>query len=146
MPRRDFDYFRELSESGRAGEPSFADSVVPIVEAGLADFIEGPGEVAGCLQAVEATGHTPGQMNYWLRSGGEAGVFCADIFHHPVQVLHPQLNTAFCVLPVEAKATRAAFLAEASAASALVMPCHFPPPHCGYIRRSGDRFIYEPAR
>jgi glyoxylase-like metal-dependent hydrolase (beta-lactamase superfamily II) len=146
MPRRDFDYFRELSESGRAGEPSFADSIAPVVDAGLVDFLEGPGEVAGCLQAVEAIGHTPGQMNYWLRSRGDVGVFCADIFHHPVQILHPNLNTAFCVLPAEARATRASFLAEASATSALIMPCHFPPPHCGYIRRRGDDFAYEPAR
>jgi glyoxylase-like metal-dependent hydrolase (beta-lactamase superfamily II) len=145
VPRRDFEFFRELSESGKAGDPSFRDSLLPVVDAGLADFVEGPGEIADCLQAVEAFGHTPGQMNYWLRSRGEVGVFCADIFHHPVQILNPGLNTAFCILPAEAKATRARFLVEASAESALIMPCHFPSPHCGYIRRNGEQFSFEPA-
>jgi len=145
MPKRDFAYFKELNDSGKAGEPSFSDSVMPIVEAGLADFIDGQAEIADCLQVADATGHTPGQLNYWLRSRGETGVFSADIFHHPVQILNPGLNTAFCVLPDEAKATRLKFLHEASRTGALVMPCHFPPPHCGFIRRQGDAFAYEPA-
>ncbi|MCV3205625.1 MBL fold metallo-hydrolase [Mesorhizobium sp. YC-39] len=145
MPRRDFDYFKDLSKSGRAGDSSFADSVLPIVQASLADFIDGQTEVADCLRVTDAIGHTPGQLNYWLRSGGEAGVFSADIFHHPVQILNPAWNTAFCVLADEAKSTRLRFLDEASKASALVMPCHFPPPHCGFIRRQGDGFAYEPA-
>lgn len=145
MPKRDFDYFKELSESGRAGEPSFSDSVLPILQAGLADFIEGQKEIADCLQVVDATGHTPGQLNFWLRSNGDSGVFSADVLHHPVQILNPGWNTAFCVLADEAKATRLKFLHEASAAGALVMPCHFPPPHCGFIRRQGDAFAYERA-
>ncbi|RDV05011.1 MBL fold metallo-hydrolase [Undibacter mobilis] len=145
MPKRDFDYFKDLSESGKAGEPSFSDSVQPILDAGLADFINGQAEVADCLQVTDAIGHTPGQLNYWLRSRGETGVFSADILHHPVQVLNPGWNTAFCVLPDEAKATRLKFLHEASRTEALVMPCHFPPPHCGFIRRQGDAFAYEPA-
>lgn len=146
MPKRDFEYFRQLSEAGGAAkDPSFTDSVLPIVQAGLADFIDGQTEVADCLQVEDARGHTPGQVNYWLHSCGEVGVFSADIFHHPVQILHPGLNTAFCVLPDEAKATRLKFLNEASRTDALVMPCHFPPPHCGFIRRQGDVFAYEPA-
>ena len=146
MPRRDFDYFAGLSDAGTALEPSFCDSVVPLLEAGLVDFIDGPGHVADCLEAVEAAGHTPGQMNYWLRSNGEAGIFCADVFHHPVQILHPELNTAFCVLPDQARATRRRVLDQVSAEGALVMPCHFPPPHCGYVHRRGDDFVYRPVR
>ncbi|RWD63460.1 MBL fold metallo-hydrolase [Mesorhizobium sp.] len=145
MPKRDFDYFKELSESGWAGDSSFADSVLPIVQAGLADFIDGQAEVADCLRVADAVGHTPGQLNFWLRSRGETGVFSADIFHHPAQILNPAWNTAFCVLPDEAKSTRLRFLDEVSSIGALVMPCHFPPPHCGFIRRHGDGFAYEPA-
>ncbi|NYZ14527.1 MBL fold metallo-hydrolase [Azospirillum sp. RWY-5-1] len=145
MPRRDFDHFKGLHDAGTAGEPSFADSVLPVLDAGLVDFIGTEGEVAGCLRIADAAGHTPGQLNYWLHSGGETGVFSADILHHPVQILNPGWNTAFCVLPDEAKATRARFLNEVSDAGALVMPCHFPPPHCGFIRRQGDAFVYEPA-
>jgi glyoxylase-like metal-dependent hydrolase (beta-lactamase superfamily II) len=146
LPRRDFDHFQTLSTSGKAGDTSFSDSIEPVLQAGLVDFIDGAGRVADCLDAVETVGHTPGQMSYWLRDGDEVGVFCADILHHPVQILFPNLNTAFCVMPDAAKATRRSFLEQASAESALVMPCHFPPPHCGHVGRRGEDFTYEPAR
>lgn len=145
MPKRDFDYFRGLSDSGKAGDSSFADSILPVVEAGLVVFIDRQTEIADCVKVADATGHTPGQLSYWLHSGGEAGVFSADIFHHPAQILNPGWNTAFCVLPEDAKATRLRFLNEVSETGAIVMPCHFPPPHCGFIRRQGDAFAYEPA-
>jgi glyoxylase-like metal-dependent hydrolase (beta-lactamase superfamily II) len=145
-PRIDYDYFNSLHQRGEAADASFADSIEPILEAGLLDFIPDHGEVAGTLAIEKAFGHTPGQLNYWLESRGERGVFSADICHHPVQILSPAWNTAFCMLPTEAKRTRAAFLDRAARSGALVMPCHFPPPHCGYVRRHGDGYRYEPAR
>lgn len=145
FPRADFAYFKDLRENGKAGDTSFDDSIVPILDAGLADFIDARSELPAGLIPREAFGHTPGQMNYWARSKGEAGVFSADIFHHPVQILNPGWNTAFCVLPDAARATRAAFLAEAAATGALVMPCHFPAPYAGFVRRAGDFYRFEPA-
>jgi glyoxylase-like metal-dependent hydrolase (beta-lactamase superfamily II) len=146
VPKKDFEFFRDLNDTGKAGDTSFADSLMPVLEAGLVDFVDQQKDLAGCLSVAEAYGHTPGQLNYWLRSKGETGVFSADILHHPVQILNPGWNTAFCILPDEAKRTRAAFLAKAADTNALVMPCHFPPPHCGYVRRQGDGYAYEPAR
>lgn len=146
VPRRDFAFFKSLNDDGKAGDTSFDDSLLPVLDAGLVDFVDENTEVAGCLQATDATGHTPGQLNYWLRSGGEAGVFCADVFHHPVQILNPGWNTAFCMLPAEAKRTRLRLLGEAADSGAGIMPCHFPPPHCGFVRRQGDGFAYVPAQ
>jgi len=145
VPQTDFAYFKALHESGKAGEPSFADSLIPVLEAGLVDFIPDGGEIAGVLRTEKAFGHTPGQLNYWIDQPHATGVFSADIFHHPVQILNPGWNTAFCILPDEAKRTRATFLAKAAETGALIMPCHFPPPHCGFVRRQGDGFAYEPV-
>jgi glyoxylase-like metal-dependent hydrolase (beta-lactamase superfamily II) len=146
VPKREFEFFKSLNDTGKAADTSFADSLLPIFEAGLADFVEDQKEIADCLQVADAIGHTPGQLNYWLRSKGETGVFSADVFHHPVQILNPGWNTAFCILPDDAKRTRLRLLNEAADSGALVMPCHFPPPHCGFVRRQGDAFVYEPAR
>lgn len=142
VPREDFGYFKSLHEKNPGADPSFGDSVLPLVEAGLVDFVEPGDAVAGGLEAVFAPGHTPGQMNYWL---GEQAVFSADIFHHPLQITDPHLNTAFCVLPDLARATRRAFLERAADTGALVMPCHFGPPHCGHVRRTASGFGFEPA-
>jgi glyoxylase-like metal-dependent hydrolase (beta-lactamase superfamily II) len=145
VPKTDFEYFKGLRDSGKTTDASFADSLAPVVDAGLVDFIDARSELPGGLEPIEAFGHTPGQMNYWLRSEGETGVFSADVFHHPVQILNPAWNTVFCVLSEAASATRAKVLGKAAAAGALVMPCHFPAPHTGYVRRTGDAYRFEPA-
>lgn len=146
FPQTDYDYFKARREAGNPVDAgSFADSVAPIVEAGLANFITDQTSICDCLRVAAATGHTPGQLNYWIESGGETGVFSADIMHHIVQIYRPEWNTAFCILPDEAKSTRAAFLAEAARTGAMVMPCHFGPPHTGFIRKQADGFAFEPA-
>jgi glyoxylase-like metal-dependent hydrolase (beta-lactamase superfamily II) len=145
VPKNDYGYFKRLSDSGKASDTSFADSLTPIFDAGLATFVDNSIELPGGLEPAGAFGHTPGQMNYWLSSKGEVGVFSADVLHHPVQILNPTWNTAFCVLPDQAIATRAELLAKAASRGALIMPCHFPAPHTGYVRRDGDVYRFEPA-
>jgi glyoxylase-like metal-dependent hydrolase (beta-lactamase superfamily II) len=146
MPKVDFDFFTEMRKAGDPMEGgSFADSVDPVLEAGLADFITDETELAGCLRVTKATGHTPGMLNYWVESGGETAVFSADVMHHVTQIYRPDWNTAFCVLQDEALETRARFLAEAAETGALVMSCHIAPPFAGYVRRRGNGFAFEPA-
>jgi glyoxylase-like metal-dependent hydrolase (beta-lactamase superfamily II) len=145
VPKADFDYFKGLLDSGKAFDQSLGDSLLPVVEAGLVDFVDRQNEVAEFFRISPAAGHTPGQLNYWVESKGETGVFSADVFHHPVQIYHPSWNTAFCVLPDEARRTRISLLNEAAKRNALLMPCHFAPPHCGYIRRQGEGYAFAPA-
>ena len=146
LPKDDYDWFRAAHAEGRISDGgSFADSIEPVVAAGMAEFITDQSEVAGCLRVVAAPGHTPGMLTYRIESEGQRGAFCADIFHHVVQILRPDWNTTFCILPEEARRSRAAFLAEAAASEALVMPCHFAAPGAGFIRRDGDGYRFEPA-
>jgi glyoxylase-like metal-dependent hydrolase (beta-lactamase superfamily II) len=145
VPETDYTYFKELNDRGKASDTSFADSLAPIFDAGLATLVNKASELPCGLEPAEAFGHTPGQMNYWLRSNGETGVFSADVFHHPVQILNPTWNSAFCVLPDQAIATRALVLANVASSSALIMSCHFPAPHAGYVRKAGDAYRFEPA-
>jgi len=147
MPKTDFDYYRR--EAGERVNPiidqAFADSVMPIVEAGLADFIDSQTEIAGVLQAEPAPGHSPGMLCYRLRSRGEEAIFTADVLHSPIQIVKPELNTSYCIDPAQARATRAALLARAADREALIMPMHFGAPHCGYVRRQGGGYVFEGA-
>ncbi len=147
MPKADFDLFDAQYRGGNAlaSAGSFADSVMPVVEAGLVDFVE-PGQIiADCLEVEPLPGHTPGQYGLRLRSEGQEGMFCADVFHSPIQIALPDINTAFCMQPETARATRHAFLTRMAERNALVMPCHFGAPYCGYIaRRSDGGFDFVP--
>ena len=146
FPRKDFDWFDAAHKDGRMSDGgSFADSVQPVVDAGLVEFITDQDEIADCLKVAQAPGHSPGQLNYWLESDGQHGVFSADIFHSAVQIYCPEWNTAFCIEPENAIATRKAFLERAAETGALVMPCHFAPPHCGHVRATDGGYSFEPA-
>ncbi len=145
IPKEDYGVFKAIFEKGPGDGGSFFDSVMPIVQAGIFDFVDNQKELADCLSVEKAPGHTPGMLNYRLRSRGEEGVFCADIFHNVIQIANPSWNTAFCLVPEAAKQTRAGFLARQAENGALVMPCHFGVPHCGYIRKQADGYRFEPA-
>lgn len=148
IPRADFEHYREATRA--APDPiidaSLEDSVLPVIEAGLAEFVEDqPAPIAGCLTPDPVPGHSPGMISYRLRSGGEAAWFTADVFHSPLQILHPDLNTGYCVDPARARATRARVLAEAAETGELILPTHFGAPHAGHVRREADAYRFAPA-
>lgn len=148
MPRKDYAYWSQaIAQSPDiAMDNSWEDSVLPVIEAGLVDFIEEDvGQILGCLTVEPVPGHTPGMLSYRLCSDGEEGLFCADVFHSPVQIYRPDINTAYCVLQDIARETRARVLAEAAERGTLILPMHFGAPYCGYIRREGDGYRLEPA-
>lgn len=147
MPKAEYAHYTDALT--RAPDPiidgSWADSVMPIVEAGLADFIDDHGEVAGCLSVEATPGHTHGHVAYRLRSGGEEALFCGDVMHSPIQIAHPEVNSGYCSLPDVARRTRRRVLEEAATNDTLIMPVHFGAPHCGHVRRQGDGFRFEPS-
>lgn len=145
LPRIDFENVSSLyAKDKNAGVGSFADSVLPVFDAGQGELVGGEGEIAG-MEMTPAAGHTPGMFRLTLRSDGETGIFCADIFHSPIQILEPHVNTSFCMLAEQARQTRRAFLEAVADTRAVIMPCHFGFPHAVRINREGGRFGFEPV-
>jgi len=148
MPRAEFDYWKAEYDAGdkmvQAG--SFADSVLPVLDAGLVDFIEPGQEVAGCLLGEDVSGHAPGMLSFRLRSNGEEGMFSTDTMHSPIQVANPHWNDRYVLDAGRALQSRANVLARAAERNALIMPMHFGAPYCGYVRRQGDGYRFEGAK
>ena len=147
FPKDEFDYWQGLYDQGDkdVNQGSFADSVLPILDAGLGDFMDGKAEVAGCLVPEPVPGHAPGMLSFRLRSRGEEGLFCADILHNAIQIVRPDWNDRYCLWPDKALESRAAGLKRACERGALLMPMHLGAPYCGYVRRQGDGYAFEPA-
>jgi glyoxylase-like metal-dependent hydrolase (beta-lactamase superfamily II) len=147
-PARDFAHYEKKLAQGPDPimDDSWNDSILPIWDAGLLDLLPADApDAAGLFRPDPVPGHTPGMTGYHLDTGDGAIFFCGDVFHSPAQILKPDLNTAYCALPDQARATRARVLNEAAATGALICPMHFGAPHCGYIRRAGDGFAFEGA-
>jgi glyoxylase-like metal-dependent hydrolase (beta-lactamase superfamily II) len=127
--RREWEHWSK--EDDRNFGDVIGDSVRPIVEAGLADFVE-PGLALTDEVALEATpGHTPGHVSVRIRSQGAEAVITGDLLHHPVQCAHPEWASIADSDPEQARATRRAFLAAQAGRAVLVIGTHFRGPARG---------------
>jgi glyoxylase-like metal-dependent hydrolase (beta-lactamase superfamily II) len=142
LPRAEYALFHERTAAGdwQPHGPPFADSILPVVAAGLAAFVD-PGDlVAGCLEASAAPGHTAGQLVYSLRLGGQHYVFAGDVVHSPIQLARPGVNSRWCELPDAARATRLALLARAADGGATLFPAHASGLQGWRVDRDGEAF------
>ncbi|MCC6717623.1 MAG: MBL fold metallo-hydrolase [Acetobacteraceae bacterium] len=146
MPKPEFDHWKADFDRGEVVQAgSFADSVMPVVEAGLVDFYDGGKELAGCLMPEPVFGHAPGMFSLRLRSKGEEGMFSTDTMHSPIQVANPHWNDRYVLDAGMAREARARTLKNACERGALIMPFHFGTPHCGFVRRQGEGYAFEAA-
>ena len=105
------------------GHGSFADSVLPLQDAGLLDRVPADHAPLLGLRLRLLPGHTPGQVGVTLQGTRTTALITADAIHHPMQVLRPSLVSSVCDDPARAVATRMALLEEA-ADGLVLLPCH----------------------
>lgn len=147
IPRAEFAHWNALYE---AGDPdvnlgSFADSVLPVVAAGMVDLIDDGFELAGCLTAEPVPGHSPGMFSYRLQSRGAEALFAGDTMHKPIQIVNPHWNDCYCSDPAMAVASRRLVLDRAVDRRAVLIPFHFGAPYAALVTRDGDSFAYTPS-
>jgi glyoxylase-like metal-dependent hydrolase (beta-lactamase superfamily II) len=133
---------------GPAGREGFnagvyQDSVLPVVESGQAEMIDGEGAVADGLTFRPTPGHSPGHVAIRLVHGGQKGIFSGDIMHQPVQVFRPDWNSRFCGQPELARASRRWLLEQAAEDGSIVFTAHFADSSAGRVTRRGDDFDWR---
>jgi glyoxylase-like metal-dependent hydrolase (beta-lactamase superfamily II) len=133
--------FEHWTASPDEGDRSLMqDSVLPVVEAGLVDLVDGDHPVCASIALEPTPGHTPGHVSVYIRSQGEQAVITGDMLHHPVQCAHPEWTSSADSEPELAIATRRAFLARHAGTPTLVLGTHFAAPTAGRIVRDGDSY------
>ena len=70
-----------------------ADSVSPIVDAGLATLVETTERICDEISLIPTIGHTPGHVSVMIESKGEQALITGDFMHHPCQIAHPEWET-----------------------------------------------------
>ena len=150
MARRELDHFSTLTEGppgARVPYPAFADSVLPIIEAGQADWVDMEHAIHRHLDdriwLEPAPGHTPGHVTVHVRGASGSAVLCGDVIHHPIQFHEPQLSNNGDFDPAQALASRNRMLEGCVATHAVLLTGHFPAPTSGYVTASGDRFRFR---
>jgi glyoxylase-like metal-dependent hydrolase (beta-lactamase superfamily II) len=121
-----------------------ADSVQPVVDAGLVDLVESDHRLSDEVALEPTPGHTPGHVSVRIRSKGEEAVITGDLIHHPIQCSELEWASRFDVDPDQARETRRAFLARCADEGTRVFGTHFATPSVGRFVRAGDAFRFEP--
>jgi glyoxylase-like metal-dependent hydrolase (beta-lactamase superfamily II) len=143
--RRDYDYWSNASNVQYGHDVAFQDSVLPCIEAGLATLVDGGYTLDDTVTMEDAPGHTAGNMVIRARSGGATGIFTGDVFHAPIQLRFPDVNSVACDLPDLARTTRRQLLGECADHGHMMFPGHFPSPYCGTASRERDHFRFHPG-
>ncbi len=119
---------------------AFADSVLPIVEAGRELLVDHDHAVDDTLWLEPSPGHTPGHVSVRLASGGADAVMSGDLMHTVLQIALPDWSSGACFDKDLSRATRHAFLDRYCESGTVVMPAHFPSPSFGHVVRDGDGY------
>jgi glyoxylase-like metal-dependent hydrolase (beta-lactamase superfamily II) len=115
---------QQAAVSPQADHGSFSDSVLPILDAGLAAMVEPGDEIAEGTRIVALPGHAPGQIGIELTAGATRLLFCGDAIHSPAQVIRPEWSSRFCHDAVLAQETRRALLQRCAGEDFLLLPAH----------------------
>ncbi len=121
------------------------DSIVPVVQAGLVDFVAADHRIDSNVTLLPAPGHTPGMVCVDLQSQNSHAIITGDLLHTVLQVVYPDWSTRFCADPLLSRQTRKAFLERYANTDVMILPAHFPSPTAGYIERDqggGFRFRF----
>jgi glyoxylase-like metal-dependent hydrolase (beta-lactamase superfamily II) len=120
-----------------------ADSVRPIVDAGLAQLVDMDHRISPEIWLEPTPGHTPGHVSVRLSSEGAEAVITGDLMHHPVQMAEPQWCSGFDSDLDQARKTRRAFCERYADGPVTVLGTHFHHPTAGRIVRHGDTWRFR---
>jgi glyoxylase-like metal-dependent hydrolase (beta-lactamase superfamily II) len=151
MIEREHEHWQRLADANDSVDPFldaatvFDDSVRPIVDAGLATFVEPDAVITPGVTLIPSHGHTPGHVSVLVESKGESAVITGDLMHMPCQIGHPEWFCAYDTDKTTAAATRRAFLDRFADTPTTVIGTHFGTPTGCHIQRDGAAFRLTPA-
>jgi glyoxylase-like metal-dependent hydrolase (beta-lactamase superfamily II) len=139
---RELEYCRGNDNPGIEGV--YADSVAPVIAAGLSEIVEEEADLGDGLTLEPTTGHTPGHVSLWIESAGELALISGDFLHHPVQCAEPHWAEVGDYDIEQARATRRRMLAKAAESGALMLGTHFTGMPAGHVIADLDVWRFEP--
>jgi glyoxylase-like metal-dependent hydrolase (beta-lactamase superfamily II) len=115
-----------------------SDSVLPIIDAGLAEMVASDFAIEDGFRLEPTPGHTPGHCSVHLHSNGADAVITGDMIHHPWQIAEPHRTSRACTNPAQAVQTRTEFVHQYADTATLILGTHFAPPTALRIVSQGD--------
>jgi glyoxylase-like metal-dependent hydrolase (beta-lactamase superfamily II) len=141
--KAEYEHWQRSAGSEGVNAGVYEDSVLPVVESGQMELVEGECMAGAGLLFQPTPGHTAGHVAIALQSGGHRAIFSGDVMHQPLQVFYPDWNSAFCEHAELARSSRRWLLEHAAETRATVFTGHFAATSAGRITRRGDGFDWR---
>ncbi|MDB5717931.1 MAG: putative hydrolase [Sphingomonas bacterium] len=144
--RKDYEHWRREDAEPMHRE-AFVDSVLPVVEAGRAEIVESDHvvhrEIGDGIWLQDIHGHSPGLVAIHAERGGGHALFTGDCFHHPVQLVRPDLHFFADEDGAIASRQRVRLFETYADSEVVFFPAHFAGKSAGRVRRDGAAFRFE---
>ncbi len=124
----------DANEDDETYGPILADSVRPVVDAGLVELVDETCQVCDEVCLEPTPGHTPGHVSVHIRSQGQEALITGDCIHHPVQMTHTDWCSSADFDQSQGQITRQSLLDKYVDQDVLIIGTHFATPTAGYIR------------
>jgi glyoxylase-like metal-dependent hydrolase (beta-lactamase superfamily II) len=121
----------------------FAENYVPLVDAGVVDFIESDGELLPGISVRRTGGHTMHHQLITIESGGRTAVFTADLMPTTAHVDEPWIM-GYDLYPMDTLIFKRTFVREAIEREYVIFFEHDPAVRAGVIREEQGRKRVEP--
>lgn len=151
VDKRDVDFWlnpaheKEVEESQRHTFAESERSLRPVIDAGKLSTFHAPTQIIPGIEALSASGHTPGSVIYRVTRGGKTLMLWGDIIHaHPVQLPQPKVAIHFDVDRAKAVATREKVLAQVAQEGDWVAAAHIAFPGIGKIMKADTGYRWVP--
>jgi glyoxylase-like metal-dependent hydrolase (beta-lactamase superfamily II) len=137
VAEKEWAYWDANEDEGTYG-PVLADSVRPVVEAGVVDFVSETHEVCEQVRLEPTPGHTPGHVSVHITSGGAEALITGDCIHHPVQMTRTDWCSSADYDQAQGEVTRVGLLEKYVDQDILIIGTHFATPTAGHIKHLED--------
>ena len=115
-----------------------ADSVRPVIAAGLVDFVSMEHRLCDEVWLEPTPGHTAGHVSVHIASNGVEALITGDCIHHPCQIARTHWCSSADFDRGQGQRTREELLAKYAEQPVLVIGTHFATPTAGHIKRDHD--------
>lgn len=141
VSRAEYEHWRDNTAHADTRH-ALADSVTPIVDAGLADLVATDHRICDEVSLVPTIGHTPGHVSVRIVSGGQEALITGDFMHHPCQIAHPDWDLTSDSDPAQGSRTRWDMFRRIADRPVLVLITHFAGTTGGRIVRDGSGYRF----
>ena len=124
----------DVAEDEAVYGPVIADSVRPVVDAGLVDLVSENFEICPEVVLEPTPGHTPGHVSVHIQSAGAEALITGDCIHHPCQMSRTDWCSSADYNYDQGRSTRESLLAKYVDTDVLLIGTHFPTPTAGHVK------------